>query len=74
MNKFIYNSLVFLLIIIILSCALSKKNLYQESFFVPKKVKELYRPLHRNVRTTYEGFYDNSSKHISNLFKKFGLL
>jgi hypothetical protein len=74
MNKFIYNSFVFLLILIIFSCALTKKDIYQESFFVPKKVKEFYRPIHRNIRTTYEGFYDNSSKHISNLFRKFGIL
>jgi hypothetical protein len=74
MNKLIYNSFVFLLILIIFSCALSKKDFYQEPFFVPKKIKEFYRPLHRNVRMTYEGFYDNSSKHISNIFKKFGIL
>ena len=74
MNKFIYNSFVFLLILIIFSCAFSKKDVYQESFFVPKKVKEFYRPIHRNIRMTYEGFYDKSSTKISNLFKKFGIL
>ena len=69
-----YNSLIFLLMIIIFSCAFSKINLYQESFFIPKKVKEFYRPIHRNIRTNYEGFYDKSSSKISNLFKKFGIL
>jgi hypothetical protein len=73
MNKNIYNLLLFLLLIVIFSCAFSKKN-YQESFFVPKKVKEFYRPIQRNIRKNYEGFYDKSSKHISNMFKKFGIL
>ncbi len=69
-----YNLLIILLLIIIFSCAFSKKNLYQESFFVPKKIKEYYRPLQRNIRMTYEGFYDKSSTKISSLFRKFGIL
>ena len=69
-----YNSLIFLLLSIIFTCALYKKDLYQESFFVPRKVKELYRPIHRNIRMTYEGFYDKSSKNITNFFTKIGIL
>jgi hypothetical protein len=72
MNKFIYNSIFFLLIIIILGCAFSKKT-YEEAF-IPKMVKETYRPLERNVRRNIEGFYDKSSTNISNLFRKFGIL
>lgn len=89
MNKFIYNSVIFLLLIIILVCAFSrskapyipfwfdlfnieKKN-YEESF-IPKIVKETYRPIERNVRRKFEGFYDKSSTNISNLFRKFGIL
>jgi uncharacterized membrane protein (DUF106 family) len=75
MNPFMYNSFIILLIIVIFSCAFTKKDeIYQESFFVPKKVKEFYRPIHRNIRMSYEGFYDKSSTQISNLFKKFGIL
>ena len=75
MNKIIYNLLSFLLIIIILTCIFSNNNnnLYQEPF-VPKMLKERYRPIHRNVRMAYEGFYSKSSQHISNLFKKVGIL
>jgi uncharacterized membrane protein (DUF106 family) len=70
-----YNFFIILLLIIIFSCAFSKKyEIYQESFFVPKKIKEFYRPIHRNIRMSYEGFYDKSSTQISNLFKKFGIL
>jgi len=42
--------------------------------FVPRKVKEIYRPIARNIRMNYEGFYDKSSTNISNLFRKFGIL
>ncbi len=72
MNKFIYNSLVFLLLLLILGSAFSKRN-YNEAF-VPKIVKETYRPLERNVRKNFEGFYDKSSTDISNLFRKFGII
>lgn len=74
MNKIIYNLLSFLLLIIIITSIISNNNnLYQESF-VPKIIKENYRPIHRNVRMAYEGFYSKSSQHISNLFKKVGIL
>jgi hypothetical protein len=55
-----------------ISCAFSKNN-YKETF-VPKIVKETYRPIERNIRMTYEGFYDKSSTDISNLFRKFGIM
>jgi hypothetical protein len=55
-----------------LSCAFSKKN-YEEAF-VPKILKENYRPLERNIRRKLEGFYDKSSTDVSNLFRKIGIL
>jgi uncharacterized protein YxeA len=72
MKKIIYNLLSFLLIIIIITSFLSK-NVYQESF-VPKIIKENYRPIHRRLRSNYEGFYNKSSQNISNIFKKFGII
>ena len=72
MNKFMYNSMILILIIIILACAFSKKS-YEEAF-IPKIVKESYRPIERNIRRNFEGFYDRSSTDISNLFRKFGIL
>jgi hypothetical protein len=71
MNKYIYISLIVVSLIIIFTSAL--KNKYQESF-VPKNLKQVYRPLERNVRKKYEGFYNKSSTDISNLFRKFGIL
>lgn len=71
MNKFMYN-LVFLLLIIILGCAFTN-NSYEEGF-VPKIIKETYRPIERNIKKNFEGFYDKSSTNISNLFRKFGIL
>jgi hypothetical protein len=73
MNQFIYNSIILLLIIIIFICAFSKKNSYEEAF-IPKIVKETYRPIERNIKKHFEGFYDKSSTDISNLFRKFGIL
>ena len=72
MNKFMYNSMILILIIIILGCAFTN-NLYKEAF-VPKIVKETYRPIERNIRRNFEGFYDRSSTDISNLFRKFGII
>ena len=72
MSQFIYNLLSFLLLIIIITSIFSH-DVYQESF-IPKIIKERYRPIHRNIRRNYEGFYNKCSQHISNLFKKYGIL
>lgn len=72
MNKYIYNSSLSLLLLIIIICLFSGRS-YREAF-VPKKVKEFYRPISRNIRINYEGFYNKSSINISNLFRKFGIL
>jgi hypothetical protein len=72
MNKIIYNSLFVFLLLIIFCCAFSR-NTYTEPF-IPKIIKESYRPIERNIRKTYEGFYGKTSSDISNLFRKFGIL
>ena len=72
MNTFTYNSLIVLFVTILIYCALSE-NTYQESF-VPKILKEAYRPIERNIRRNVEGFYDKSSTNVSNLFRKFGIM
>ena len=72
MNKIIYSSFFLLLTILIIACAFSENN-YQETF-VPKMVRETYRPIARNIRMSYEGFYNHSSTDISNLFRKFGII
>ncbi len=72
MNKIMYNLFILVLVILLLSSIISV-NVYRESF-VPKIVKESYRPIERNIRKTYEGFYDKTSTYISNLSRKFGIL
>lgn len=72
MNKIIYNSLLLLFVSIILYCAFSKNT--NAEGFIPKILKETYRPIERNVRITYEGFYNKTSTDISNLFRKFGIM
>lgn len=84
-----YNLMILLLILIILVCTFSmveppyvpfwlhllnvEKKTYEEAF-IPKIVKESYRPIERNIRRNFEGFYDRTSTDISNLFRKFGIL
>jgi uncharacterized membrane protein (DUF106 family) len=72
MNRTIYISFILLFALIIISCVFSENN-YKETF-VPKIVKETYRPLERNIRRTYEGFYNKTSTGVSNFFRKFGIL
>ena len=77
MNKFIYNSLILIMIIIILTSAFSnKKTQYvQETFIpIPKMVKQGYRQIRRDFGKKIEGFYDKSSTDVSNLFRKLGIL
>ena len=71
MNKFIYIFVIVISLIIIFTSA--AKNRVNEPF-VPKNLKQVYRPLERNIRTRYEGFYNKTSTNISNLFRKFGIL
>ncbi len=42
--------------------------------FIPRKINEMYRPIARNIRINYEGFYNKSSTNIYNLFRKFGII
>lgn len=68
----IYNLFILIFVTIIIYCLYSDIK-YKETF-VPKIIKENYRPIERNIRRTYEGFYNKTSNHISNLFRKFGIL
>ena len=71
-KKIIYNLFGLILVILLLGCIFSE-NVSRETF-VPKIVKEAYRPIERKVRMTYEGFYGKTSSDVSNLFRKFGIL
>jgi len=68
----IRKNLLLLLLIIIFTMIISE-NVYKEPF-VPRKINEIYRPIARNIRVNYEGFYNKSSINISNFFRKFGIL
>jgi len=72
MNK---TYLFIFLIFIILFCLFTQicfTNIKEA--FIPKKIKEYYRPFARNMRIGYEGFYDKSSLDFSNLFRKFEII
>jgi hypothetical protein len=70
MNSFNYRLFFILTIILIIMSFTS--YVYHEPF-VPRKIREIYRPISRNVRNNYQGFYDKSSTHISNFFRKSGI-
>jgi hypothetical protein len=71
-TRFLFLTLLFLILVFIFSKYYN--NYITKESFVPKKFKEMYRPIARNVRNNYEGIYNNSSLQISNLFRKFGIL
>lgn len=69
MNKIFHFIFIIFLILIIYQTY----STYREPF-VPKKIKEYYRPIRRQMRIGYEGFYSNSSLSLSNLFRKFQII
>jgi hypothetical protein len=61
----------FFLFIIVLFAYINSLNSVEN--FTPK-IRELYRPYIRKARIVGEGFYNNTSSNISNLFRKFGIM
>lgn len=72
MKSYMYNW-VLVLFVIILFANIFFENAYQEPF-VPKNIKSTYRPIHRNIRMNYEGFYNKHKTRVSNIFRKLGIL
>ena len=72
MKKSTCISLLFLLSIVIISCAFPSP-LYKEAF-MPKIIKEKYRPFERNIRQQYEGFYTQTTNNTSTFLRKMGIL
>jgi len=66
--------LFILFILLIFTFLLIYKQQTNIEQFVPKKIKEYYRPIDRKLRNKYREFYDNSSKKILNLLKKNGII
>jgi len=69
MKNLIYN--FFLILIIFIFAYIN--SLHTVESFSPK-INEIYRPYVRNARIIGEGFYNNSTSNISNLFRKFGIM
>jgi len=63
----------FLLTIIIIIMSFTNNNNNVEPF-IPRKIKEFYRPITRNIRQKYENFYSKTSTKILNFCKKSGIL
>jgi hypothetical protein len=73
-KQLIYNSLFLLLLLLFIILYYTFYQPVYKEAFVPKQIKEIYRPIARNVRINYEGFYNKSSTSVSNFFRKFGIL
>jgi hypothetical protein len=73
MNKYFYK-LLFLILFIIIIIFFNEYTKINKEGFIPKKLKEMYRPMYRNIRINYEYFYKNLSTKINNFLKKIGFL
>ena len=69
MKHFIYICFLFLFVV---SFAYVN-SLHAVENFTPH-IRKIYRPHVRNVRVYSEGFYNKTTTHISNLFRKFGIM
>lgn len=65
--------LYYCLFIVIILCFSYINSLPSTESFTPY-INGIVRPRVRDMRIIGEGFYSKSSSHISNLFRKFGLL
>jgi len=69
MKHFLYICFLFLIVV---SFAYVN-SLHSVEKFTPY-IRKIYRPHVRNVRVYSEGFYNKTTTHISNLFRKFGIM
>ena len=72
--KFVFVGILFILFMLFIVCYYRFFSFSQESFLVPKKIKETYRPINRKIRMTYESFYAKSTTNISTFLRKMGMI
>ena len=64
---------IFFSIICVVSIYFHSQFKKEKESFVPKIVKSSWRPIERNIRKHYEGFYNKTSTHFSNLLRRTGI-
>ena len=69
MKNLIYGCFLFLIVV-----AFAYVNSHQSIEKFTPEIRKLYRPHIRNARVYSEGFYNKTTTHISNLFRKFGIM
>lgn len=42
--------------------------------FVPRKIREMYRPIQRRVRQTSSGLYSHAAIHFTRILRKIGFI
>jgi hypothetical protein len=65
---------IFFILIILMSLFTQNCSHNIREPFIPKIIKEHYRPITRNMRINYETFCDKSSLELFNLFRKFKII
>jgi len=68
--KYILYNLLFFIVVLIFAYINTPTSV---EHFTPG-IKQLYRPFVRKTRIIGEGFYNNSTSKISNLFRKVGIM
>lgn len=69
MKHFLY--LCFLFLIVVSFAYVNSLHIVEK--FTPE-IRKIYRPHVRNARIHTEGFYNKTTTHVSNLFRKFGIM
>jgi len=65
---------IFFILIILISLFTQNYSHNIREPFIPKMIKEHYRPIARKMRINYEAFCDKSSLDLLNLFRKFQII
>lgn len=73
MNKQIYYSIIVLCILIILYNAYDASHRVYKESFIPKNIKEMYRPFIRDFWTGYERIFSSIGQKFTNVFRKMGI-
>jgi hypothetical protein len=74
MKHFIYNLVFFFTVIFLLLLFILYFNTPQNVEEFTPYFRKLYRPHIRNARIVGEGFYMDNKIHITNVFRKFGIM
>lgn len=65
--------LLILLLVLLAITIITYDNDTKETF-IPKNVKQSFRPIQRSLKIYYEGFYNKTSTTVTNIFRKINII